>query len=115
MTFTVRRSGMSLPGKKYFKGRCIAGERVLHYVVWDGIYNYENAPPLQAIAMAEKMPGLQLHVKVGADAVEDIYELIAAPLDACPEADGLVVWTQDHRTYRLIVQQLTKPGCIRLT
>jgi hypothetical protein len=60
---------MNPPGSKYFKGRYIRGARVLHYVVWDGIHDYLNTPPLQAIALVEKMPGLQLHVKVDADAV----------------------------------------------
>jgi hypothetical protein len=44
---------------------------------------------------------------VDENAVEDIHEIITAPLDTCPEVGGLVVWTKDHRTYRLIVQQLT--------
>jgi hypothetical protein len=102
--------GTHPPGKKYFKGRIIYGERVLHYVVWDGIRNYKDAPPLQAIAKAESMQGLQLHLKVGEEAVEDIVELIAAPLTGCPEAGGLVVWTQDHRTYQLIVRKLARSG-----
>ena len=42
------------PGNKYFKGRCIQGQQVLHYVVWDGVRNYENAPPLQAIAQLSR-------------------------------------------------------------
>jgi hypothetical protein len=32
---------MGQPGSKYFKGRCICGDRVIHYVVWDGVRNYE--------------------------------------------------------------------------
>jgi len=103
-----------LPGAKYFKGRVIHDRHVLHYVVWDGVRDYENAPPLQAIALAEKMPGLQLHVKVDEDAVEDIYKVIVGPVYDCPEVGGLVVWTKDHRTYRLIVQQLTRSGHISL-
>jgi hypothetical protein len=102
------------PGNKYFKGRVIRGQRVLHYVVWDGIRNYENAPPLQAIKAAEKMQGKQLHLRVDKNAVEDIEYLIAAPLQH-PEVGGLVVWARDHKTYRAIVQQLTQPGCIWLT
>ena len=37
------------------RGRIIRGERVLQYVVWDGVHDYENAPPLQGIALVEKM------------------------------------------------------------
>lgn len=66
----------ALPGKKYFRGRVIRGEQVLRYVVWDGIRNYENAPPLQAIKALEKMEGTQLHLRVDENAVEDIEELI---------------------------------------
>jgi hypothetical protein len=83
---------------------------VIRYVVWDGVRNYEQAPPLGVIALAEKMPGLQLYVKVGEDAVEDVHQIIAGPLHACPEVGGLVVWAQDHRTYQLITQRLTAPG-----
>jgi hypothetical protein len=97
---------MSRSGSKYFKGRIIRGERVLHYVVWDGVRDYENAPPLDAIARAEQMPGTQLHVKVDASAVEDIHELITAPFEGCPECGGLVVWARDHRTYRRLVRVL---------
>jgi hypothetical protein len=105
---------MSEPGAKYFKGRIIRGTRVLLYVVWDGVENYRNAPPLQAIALMEKMPGVQLHLKVDEEALEDIEYLIAAPMDGCPEVGGLVVWTRDHRTYRLIVQRMSGPDRIRL-
>jgi hypothetical protein len=76
--------------------------------------DYQNAPPLQAIALAEKMPGVQLHLKVDEEALEDIEYLIAAPMDGCPEVGGLVVWARDHRTYRLIVQRLGGPDRIRL-
>jgi hypothetical protein len=100
--------------KKYFKGRIIRGERALHYVVWDGIRNYKNAPPLQAIAQFENMQGVQLHLKVGEKAVDDIEHLIAAPL-CYRGVGGLVVWTENHRTYQLIVQRLTQPGRIWLT
>jgi hypothetical protein len=100
---------MNRPGAKYFKGRLIRGERVLHYVVWDGGHGYKNAPPLQALALAEKMRGL-LYVQVGEDAIEDIHEIIDAPCRSCPEVGGLVVWTRDHRTYRLIVRRLTEQG-----
>jgi len=41
---------------------------------------------------------------------EDIHKLIAAPLDGCPECGGLVVWARDHRTYKLLVQELIKTG-----
>jgi hypothetical protein len=102
------------PGNKYFKGRCIQGQQVLHYVVWDGVRNYENAPPLQAIAALEKMHGKQLQLRVDKDAVEDIEYLIAAPLQH-PEVGGLVVWARDHKIYRSIVQRLTQPGCTWLT
>jgi hypothetical protein len=74
------------------------------------VSNYEKAPPLRAIALVEKMPGLQLHVKIDEDAVEDIRQIITGPLYACPEVGGLVVWAQDHRTYQLIMQRLTAPG-----
>jgi hypothetical protein len=97
-------------GDKYFKGRVICGQNVLHYVVWNGVHNYENTPPLQAIKALEKMQGIQLHVRVGEDAVEDIEVLLAAPLEK-PGVGGLVVWTEDDQTYRSIVQRLTKPGC----
>jgi hypothetical protein len=53
------------------------------------------------------MQGRQLNLKVGETAVEDIKELIAAPLHA-QKTGGLVVWTENHRTYQLIIQQLTK-------
>jgi hypothetical protein len=99
---------------RYFKGRVICGQQVLRYVVWDGIRNYENAPPLQAIKALEKMQGTQVHVRVGADAVEDIEVLIAAPLEH-PDVGGLVVWTRDHKTYRSILRRLTQPGHIWLT
>jgi hypothetical protein len=102
------------PGSKYFKGRAILGERVLRSVVWDGVRDYQNAPPLQALAIAEKMRGVQLHLQVDEDAVEDIEVLIRAPL-VDPQVGGLVVWTRDHRTYRLIVQRLTKPPQAWLT
>jgi hypothetical protein len=96
------------PGSKYFKGRVVYGNRVLRYVVWDGVRNYENAPPLQALAALEKMPGLQLNLRVDETAVEDIEYLITAPMDGCPDCGGLVVWTRDHRTYRLIVQRMAQ-------
>jgi hypothetical protein len=98
---------MDRPGSQYFKGRCVCGERVMHYVIWDGVRDYEKVPPLEVLDLVEKMPGQQLHVQVDENAVEDIHEIITAPLDTCPEVGGLVVWTKDHRTYRLIVQQLT--------
>lgn len=98
---------MGLPGSKYFAGRLVRGERVLRYVVWDGVHAYKNAPPLQAIATVEKMLGIQLHLQIDETAVEDIEELIRIPAED-PEVGGLVVWTQDHRTYRLIVQRLSK-------
>lgn len=87
---------------------------MLHYVIWNEIRNYKNAPPLAAIAQAENMQGVQVHLKVGEEAVEDIEHLIAAPLYD-PEVGGLVVWTKNHRTYQLIVRQLTQPGCVWLT
>lgn|SRR5262249_2647275 len=105
---------MNRPGSKYFTGRIICGERVLRYFIWDGVRDYENAPPLQTIALVEKTTGLQLHVKVDEDAVEDIYEIVASPCQSCPEVGSLVVWTRDHRTYRLIVHQLTARGCVRM-
>lgn len=86
---------------------------MLRYIIWDGVHDYENAPPLQAIALVEKMPRLQVHVKVDEDAVEDIHQIITGPCQVCPEVGGLVVWTRDHRTYRLIVQRLTAPGHIQ--
>jgi len=104
---------MNQPGSKYFKGRVIHDERVLRFFVWDGVRNYENAPPLQTIALVEKTTGLQLHVKVDEDAVEDIHQIIAGPCRDCPEVGSLVVWTRDHRTYRLIVQRLAQE-CIRM-
>jgi hypothetical protein len=54
---------MSQPGTKYFKGRAVQGERVLHYIVWDGVHDYERAPPLDAFAQIVP-PGIQLHLKV---------------------------------------------------
>jgi hypothetical protein len=99
---------MHRPGSKYFKGRLVCGERVFHYVIWDGVHNYENPPPLQALVLAEKM-GPLVYVRVDEDAVEDIQELIDAPR-SYPEMNGVVVWTRDHRTYRLIVHQLVKTG-----
>jgi hypothetical protein len=95
------------PGAKYYVVRVIRGERVLKVAVWDGVRDYENAPPLDALAVAERMLGTQLHLRVDEGAVEDIETLIDAPLDI-PGVGGLVVWTRDHRTYRLIVQQVDK-------
>src|SRR5262245_17654368 len=103
------------PGSKYFKGRIFAGERVLHYIIWDGVRDYQNEPPLKGIAA--QFPGVALHVKVDADAVEDIEDLhvlLSSPIDACPDCGSLVMWARDHWTYRLIVQHLTGPDHIRL-
>jgi hypothetical protein len=94
----------------YFKGRTVCGKRVFHWVIWDGVHDYANEPPLQAFAAQ----GLPLHLKVGEDAVEDIYDLIHAPM-ADPEVGGLVVWTEDHRTYRLIVRELSRREVTWLT
>jgi hypothetical protein len=102
------------PGDKYFKGRVIQGQQVLRYVVWNGIRNYQNAPPLDAIKASENMQGTQVHVRVDGNAVEDIEVLIAAPLQH-PNVGGLVVWARDHQTYLSIVQRLTQPGCTWLT
>jgi hypothetical protein len=96
---------MNRPGSKYFKGRLVGRERVLQYVIWDGVRDFQNVPP-QALALTEKMQGLQLYVQVDADSVDDIREVIVGPYRACPEAGGLVVWTRDHRTYRRIVRRL---------
>jgi hypothetical protein len=98
-------------GAKYFKGRVIRGERTVQYIVWDGVKRYRNVPPLDRIAEVEKMEGEQLRLQVDDTAVEDIYELIAAPLD-WPEVGGLVVWAKDHRTYLLILQRLSRPDRI---
>jgi hypothetical protein len=57
--------------------------------------------------------GPVVYVRVDEDAIEDIYELIDAPR-SCPEMGGVVVWTRDHRTYRLIVHRLTEQGCVRM-
>jgi hypothetical protein len=84
---------------------------MLPYVIWDGLHDYENVPPLQIIALREKMQGLQLYVQVGADSVKDIHEVIACPYRACPEAGGLVIWTRDHQTYRRIVRRLMRMAC----
>jgi hypothetical protein len=98
------------PGDKYFKGRVIGGERVFHYIVWDGVRDYENQPPLRNLAVVEKT-GKLIYVRVDETAVEDIEDinaLIRSPMQFCPDVGGLVVWTRDHRTYRLIVQYVSK-------
>jgi hypothetical protein len=100
----------TVAGDRYFQGRVIRGQQVLRFVVWDGVRNYKNAPPLLAIKVAEKMQGTQLNPRVDENAVEDIEVLIAAPLE-CPNVGGLVIWTRNHQTYRSIVRQLTRPGC----
>ena len=107
---------MSKPGSKYFKGRIYQGKRVLHYIIWDGVRDYRNEPPLKIIAA--QFEGTALHVKVDAQAIEDIddlHALLAAPLDGCPDCGALVMWARDHRTYRRIVQHLTDPDRIWLT
>jgi hypothetical protein len=114
MPGTEGGGAMRRPGSKYFKCRLICGEQLLQVVVWDGVCGFENAPPLQVIALIEKMRGVQLCVQVDEDAIEDIHEVIAAPCRSCPEVGGLVVWTRDHRTYCLIVHRLTEQGCVRM-
>jgi hypothetical protein len=91
------------PGKKYFKGRIIKGERVFHYAIWDGVRNYENKPP---------HPKRWLSLRVDETTLEDIETLICIPADD-PKIAGLVVWTRDHRTYQMIVRRLHAGGlCI---
>jgi len=82
---------MSKPGSKYFKGRIYQGERVLHYIIWDGVRDYRNEPPLKIIAA--RFEGAALHVKVDAQAIEDIddlHALLAAPLDGCPDCGSQI-------------------------
>jgi hypothetical protein len=98
-----------IPGSKYFCGRVIRGAQVLRYVVWDGIKDHRNVPPLQRIAQEEKITDPQVWV-VDKGAVSRIKEMLrAGPID-CPGAGGVVVWARSHKVYRRIVERLTEPA-----
>jgi hypothetical protein len=44
---------MTSPGEKYFKGRLCKGPEAHHYVVWDGVRDYQNKPPAAGVMKAE--------------------------------------------------------------
>jgi hypothetical protein len=91
-----------VPGHKYFKGRVIAGKRVHHYVVWDGLNNYESAPPPNLL-LVEKLAGRVVIAQIRNGKAG--RETITALLMSC---DSVVLWARDTAVYRAIVQNLTQ-------
>ena len=101
---------MPLPGEKYFKGRVYNGSEVHHYVVWDGIHDYQNMPPVAGVMMMEFPPGRgDIHIvqigKPGAGVQPTLNALMALGPDV-----HMILWARDHRTYRAIVKELEGAG-----
>jgi hypothetical protein len=102
---------MGLAGQDYFKGRVIWDGRVLHYVVWDGVWNFCNAPPFENIKDRYNLHQV-IYLKIDPAALGDIWHLLAVPLHQGDAIDGLVVWTRDHATYQATIKRLE--ACLTL-
>ena len=105
---------MNHPGKKLFKGRIIhpATHRVVHYVVWDGVHDYENEPSQELIALFANAAGPSGKVGVvqirNRKAGRNLIEFLDGSFDSS------IIWARDHRTYRAIVDNLEAQSDTRL-
>jgi hypothetical protein len=94
------------PGKKLFKGRIIhpTTHRVVHYVVWDGVRDYENEPSQELIALLANAAGPDGTVGIvqirNHKAGRKLIEFLNGPFD------HFIIWARDHHTYRAIVDNL---------
>jgi hypothetical protein len=90
------------PGQKYFKGRVYERERMVPYVVWDGVRDYESAPP-PGLMLAENLTGRVVIAQVRNRAVGT--ETIRALLKDC---DSAILWARNNGVYRAIVENITR-------
>ena len=105
---------MNHPGKKLFKGRIIhpATHRVVHYVVWDGVHDYENEPSQELIALFADAAGPSGTVGIVQIRNRKAGRKLIDFLDGA--FDHFIIWARDHRTYRAIVDNLEAQSDTRM-
>jgi hypothetical protein len=87
-------------GEKYYKSRLRDLDGRWHrIVVWDGVCDYENEPPLE-LMVYEKLGGklgiVQINPNMEVSNKDALLEIIEA-------FDNVVLWARDHATYRILV------------
>ncbi len=104
---------MAPPGKKYFKGRIYVGDAVHHYVIWDGVRDFQNAPSEAVIAAEFPRPPRAIYTaQVSTEMLmEHSATFMLDVLLLAPEPNShFILWARDHRTYRTIVEEMTRDG-----
>jgi hypothetical protein len=92
----------------YFKGRIYHGAEVHHYVVWDGVRDYQSLPPVAGVLATEFPAGTgTVYIaqigKPGRSVRTALLGLIATGSNT-----HVILWARDHRTYRDIVKEMER-------
>jgi hypothetical protein len=91
---------------KYLRGALIKGRDYVRFVMWDGIRNYENEPPISALCAAEQLDReMLLVVKIDHAQGQSVLDAVEG---AAGCTNDLVVWARDHRTYRFAVDEWSR-------
>ena len=103
----------SRPGAKYHKTRVhsIDGPKIASIVIWDGIKNYENEPPIPSIVIAEKFDAKKLLViQVGKDWEEGELRFQLG-IEAAYDGADVIFYAANHAVYRQLCRSI-KAICV---
>lgn len=86
----------------YFKYRTVRQDNsVTHCVVWNGVKEWEDHPPVEQMVLAGELPGGKMAV-VQIACHEMWVDMLVD--DAMRKFNSVIFWTRNHKVYKEIIR-----------